>query len=219
MRVFFTHFALLFVCLGFAQVGIGTSSPTESLDVNGSLRIRTINTSGTLKADSILVADRDGVVKRLNSKEILSNTLKSAVKGSFSSNALVNLTFLTGHVKVPFNALEFDLNSEFNTSTNTFTAKQNGIYQIYAQIKADNSLSISTNFGLAIYKNGILINRNSYANIEILGINATPPVRSVENLVQLNSGDTITFYLVSTLTSVSILGEKEDCYFSILQVR
>ncbi|CCG53976.1 Protein of unknown function precursor [Flavobacterium indicum GPTSA100-9 = DSM 17447] len=219
MKLFFSNLAFLFFYLGFAQVGIGTSSPTESLDINGTLRIRTIDTSVNLKADSILVADRDGVVKRLNAKEILNNTLKTAVKGSFSSSALVNLTLLAGQVKIPFNAIEFDLNAEYNTATNTFTAKQDGIYQIYAQIKADNTLSISTNFGLAIYKNGTLLSRNSFANIGILGINATPPARSAQNLVQLNTGDTITFYVVSTLASVSILGEKEDCYFSILQVR
>lgn len=135
MKLFFFKFGIFIFYLGFAQVGIGTSSPTESLDINGTLRIRTIDTSVNLKADSILVANRDGVVKRLNAKEILNNTLKTAVKGSFSSSALVNFTLLAGQVKIPFNAIEFDLNAEYNTATNTFTAKQYGIYQIYAQIK------------------------------------------------------------------------------------
>lgn len=61
--------AFLFFYLGFAQVGIGTSSPTESLDINGTLRIRTIVTSDNPKTDSILVANREGVVKRLNAKK------------------------------------------------------------------------------------------------------------------------------------------------------
>lgn len=44
MKLFFSNLAFLFFYLGFTQVGIGTSSPTESLDINGTLRIRTIDT-------------------------------------------------------------------------------------------------------------------------------------------------------------------------------
>lgn len=59
---------LLFLCFftslcGFAQnVGIGTASPTQQLDVNGNLRVRSLgNTTG--QAASFMQVDADGVLK------------------------------------------------------------------------------------------------------------------------------------------------------------
>jgi hypothetical protein len=45
------------------NVGIGTTAPTNTLDVNGELRIRTA-TAGSIYTDSLLVADATGVVKK-----------------------------------------------------------------------------------------------------------------------------------------------------------
>ncbi|WP_395061311.1 hypothetical protein [Flavobacterium sp.] len=142
-----------------------------------------------------------------------------SIKGLFSSSALVNLTFASGTVKIPFNSTDFDTNAEFNSSTNTFTAKQEGIYRITTQIKANSSIAIATNFGIAALKNGTVFARNSFANIGVLGVNITPPIRAINTLISLNANDTISFSLVSDLASVSILGTSEDCFFTIEQIR
>ncbi|NND62189.1 MAG: hypothetical protein HKN48_03230 [Flavobacteriaceae bacterium] len=49
----YTFFALLFLTTYglFAQVGIGTTSPTTDLDINGSIRVRDLG-SGTLVSDA-----------------------------------------------------------------------------------------------------------------------------------------------------------------------
>jgi hypothetical protein len=44
-------FALLFCAISFAQVGVNTTSPTNTLDVNGGARIRTLN-EGTIESDA-----------------------------------------------------------------------------------------------------------------------------------------------------------------------
>lgn len=219
MREYFLKFSFLLSTLSFSQVGIGTLSPTESLDVNGRIRIRDITIASSSQADSVLVTNNVGTISRMTSKELLQTALKTAIKGNFSSSTLVNLNLSSGQAKIPFNSTEFDTNSEFNSTTNTFTAKQNGIYQVYIQIKTDNTIGVATNFGVAIYKNGALLNRNSFANIDVLGIRVTPPYRSTQNLIQLNSGDTISFYIVSSLATVPMAGEKEDTFFTIQQVR
>lgn len=51
-----------------AQVGINTTEPTKTLDINGELRIRTLN-SGT-DADNILSADADGNVRVISRDEL-----------------------------------------------------------------------------------------------------------------------------------------------------
>ena len=169
--------------------------------------------------DSILVVDNFGNVNRTSSKKVVNSYLKTVVKGKFSSSSVVNLSLISNKVTIPFDAVDFDINSEFNTTTNTFTAKQDGIYSIKIQIKSDATVGIATNFGVAISKNGSIISRNNFANISLLSTNVTPPIRSLESLVQLNTGDTINFNIVSDLISVSILGTSEDCFFTIQQIR
>lgn len=207
----------------FAQVGIDTTLPTASLDVNGNLRVRTLTSTSNNSAakDSILVSDNLGNIKRVSSKTVIESHLKTFIKGSFSGSTDISLTLASGTKKIPFNLEEFDENDEFNTTTNTFTATQSGIYSINVAIKTTSSISIALDFGVAILKNGTVINRNSFANIGVLGINVTPPVRSVQTLVSLNSGDTINFNIICNIASLSLdlLSNKEDCYFTIHQVR
>lgn len=205
----------------FSQVGIGTVTPTADLDVNGTLRVRTSNTTANISAakDSILVTDNLGNVKRISAKTVIESHLKTFVKGYFSSSSDVSLTLVSSTKIIPFDSEEFDLNNEFDTSTSVFTAKQAGIYEITVQIEATSAIAIATDFGVVILKNGTIVNRNSFANIGLLGINVTPPSRSINTLVSLGVGDTINFNVVGSLLSLGLIGNKEDSYFTIHQVR
>lgn len=204
-----------------AQVGIGTTTPTAMLDVNGTLRVRQtgLNPNATSAKDSVLVVNNNGDVARVSAKQIVNSYLKSFVKGSFSTAADKTLALSSGTQKVPFDYEEFDLNNEFNTTTNTFTVQQDGIYAISVQIKANNTIGVAINFGVGILKNNIVVARSSFANIGVLSVNITPPVRTTQTLVQLVTGDTIKFNLYSDLISLGVLGTREDCFFTINQVR
>lgn len=207
----------------FAQVGIETTLPTATLDVNGNLRIRSLNVTSNNSAakDSILVCDNIGNIKRIAAKTIIESQLKTFIKGSFTGSGDISITLASGTKKIPFNVEEFDINDEFSLTTNTFTAAQSGIYEVNVHVKSASSLSVATEFGVAILKNGVVINRDSFANIAVLSINVTPPVRSIQTLVNLNAGETINFNMTSSLLSLSfdLSGNKEDCYFTIHQVR
>lgn len=205
----------------FSQVGIGTTNPTASLDVNGDLRVRTITheTIESVIKDSILVISNDGIIKRVESQQVINSVIKTAVKAKFSSTALVNLSLVSNEALIPFDDEDFDLNDEFDTTTHQFTAKQAGIYNIHAQIKANSAIAIATNFGISIYKNNVLEATNSFANIGVLGINVTPPVRTANTLLSLNVGDVITFKINSDLINLSLLGDSANSYFTIHQVR
>lgn len=209
----------------FGQVGVGTLNPTASLDVNGNLRIRTISQNGnsTAAKDSILVVNNVGNAKRVSSKQVIESHFKTFIKGSFVSSSDVSLTLSSNTKKIPFDYEEFDTNNEFDTSTATFTATQNGIYEISVHIESSASVGVATDLGVAILKNGTVICRDSFANVGVTVLlattNTTPPVRSIRTLTNLLVGDTITFNMNSTLGSLSILGSKEDTYFTIHQVR
>ncbi len=209
----------------FSQVGIGTTNPTAALDVNGNLRIRSIQeeTIPEIATDSVLVMSRDGTVNRIASKTIYESNIKTAVKGHFTGSGNIGISLGSNVAKIPFNAEEFDLNDEFNTTTNTFTAKQDGIYQVYAQMNSSGGLSISTNHGIRILKGTEVIAQENFANINIdvllLDINITPPIRSVQTLVQLAEGETISFQMFSNLANVNLLRSKSDSFFTIHQIR
>lgn len=217
---------LFFPIFVFSQVGIGTQAPTAMLDVNGNMRIRTTPTTTEEVAakDYILVANTQGNIERVTSKQVVESHFKTFVKGSFSneSPALINLA-ITGnsYSTIPFNKVDFDLNQEFNITNYTFTAKQTGLYSINVAIRVNSSvLSISGDFGVAIYKEEQLQARNTFANIQLLGLNITPSVRSVQTLVQLNATEKITFRAFSGggLTA-GILSNGDESFFTIQQVR
>lgn len=215
---------LLFSVTALAQVGIGTTSPTATLDVNGAIRVRTTdpNNRETSAKDSILVSDRYGNIQRISAKMVLESRLKTFIKGGFSASADQSLTVSSGTVKVPFNYEDMDENDEFNTSTNTFTAKNDGIYSINVQIKS-NASSVASNFGVSILKNEGVIARCGFSNIGVtiafVTINVTPPVRAVQTLVKLSAGDTISFNIYTDLINVGLLSNKTDSFFTIQQVR
>ncbi|NUY81424.1 hypothetical protein HUK80_10990 [Flavobacterium sp. MAH-1] len=208
-----------------AQIGINTVSPTATLDVNGTMRIRTTSqiSRETAAKDSIMVSDSQGNVQRISSKKVVQSHLKSFVKGGFSSSSDQSLSLTSGTVKIPFNQEDFDENDEFDTGTNTFKAKEAGIYAVSVQIKANSAVSVATNFGVNILKNNVVIARSSFANIGITvvvtAINVTPPIRTVQTLVKLNTDDTIRFQVSSDLINVGLLSAKEDSFFTIQQVR
>jgi hypothetical protein len=215
---------LLFSITGYAQVGIATTSPTATLDVNGSMRIRSTisNNRESVAKDSILVTDKNGNVQRISSKMVIESHLKTFVKGGFSGSEQT-LSMTSGSAKIPFDYEDFDENNEFNTSTNTFTAKVAGIYNVYVQTKAVSTISVTTNLGVSILKNNTVIARNGFANVGVtiafVTLNVTPPIRTVQTLVKLDVGDTIKFNIYSDLGSVGLISTKEDSFFTIQQVR
>jgi hypothetical protein len=204
------------------QVGINTTAPVSTLDINGTLKVRSVATeSNPLDVrDSILVVNQSWV-KTISVTNIIDQALPSLVKAHFAGSGVVNLSLATGSQQIPFDTEDFDLNSEYDTSTFTFTAKQNGYYRVGVQIEADPTIAISSSFGVEVLKNSVVVNRNEFANIGVLGTNVTPPLRNVNTVLQLAMGDTITFNVVGTIAmgSVNLLQNFQDSFFSIEQIR
>lgn len=222
-----TFILIYFLCVLpiYPQIGIGTTEPTASLDINGDLRIRTIleETVADLVNNSILVSSDEGVVNKIEFNKLYDSKIKTAIHGSFAGPGNITLILGSNFKTIPFDTVEFDTNNEFDTSSSIFTAKQDGIYHVSAQINSSAALNISTNYGIQILKGNTIIAQQNYANIGInLGItsiNVTPPVRSVQTLVELKANETIKFRLYTNLASVSLLGSKSDSFFSIYQVK
>ncbi|NND63489.1 MAG: hypothetical protein HKN48_09885 [Flavobacteriaceae bacterium] len=222
MNLTLTYLVFLISTGIFAQVGIGTTAPTATLDIDGNLRVQSIPEEISVESvkDSVLIVN-DGFVKTVSALDLVDKSLPTLVKGSFSGSGLVNLSLSTGTQTIPFDNEELDNNDEFDLTTYTFTAKQDGVYMVKVQIEADATIGIANKFGVMIVKNAIVENRSSYANIGVAGVNVTPPVRTTDTVVQLNTGETLSFQIEGdiALGSVDLLGDSEDSFFSIHQVK
>ncbi len=220
-------FFLLFLAIqfsAFAQVGIGTSDPHPDvmLDINGGLRVRSYSEGSSAAAkDSIAVFDGRGVVQSIPTRSLLANMDKSLVKAKLTTNFTVAL--LT-NVTIKFNSEDFDIKSEFDPSTGYFTATNDGIYRVTAQIKTS-SLYLG-DLGLSIIKTNAAgsvttkMAEENFINVAILGTNASPPTRSVSTLVQLVAGEKISFQVYSSV-ALSLSGPSNgyDSFCTIEQIR
>ena len=214
-------FALFISGTLFSQVGVNTTNPLAALDINGNLMIRdvTVETDMSSAKSSVLVTS-GGIVKQVSLKAMMDEVNKTAVKGNFGSSSPVGIDLAGGSGIVPFDNLEFDLNNEFDVSTHMFTAKQDGMYNVFVHIKQSN-LHISSNYGVTILKNGVIIGRNSFANISIATVDVTSPIRTIETLVELDEDDIITFEIESTLVSIetNITSDPASSFFTIQRIR
>lgn len=216
-KIILIAFLLFIQYVGLAQVGVNTTTPTATLDVNGDVVIQNVPNCDESVTNKILVHNSS------NNRVEAINLQKSFVKGIGGTGfSILSLTILSGWNKVSFPTLEFDENGDFNLTTQTFTAPMNGIYNISVYVKMNSLVSISS-FGVGIFKENSggtqLIADESYKSLDvtILGIGVTsPPTRSTQTLVKLNQGDKIHFGIKSSDLTILNNGEAQ---FSIFQVK
>ncbi|ROI00198.1 hypothetical protein EGI05_04755 [Chryseobacterium daecheongense] len=110
------------------QVGIGTTAPTEKLDVSsGNLRVRNINSNvGVGGTDRVVVADANGVLKTIDfTAYSLFHARLAADQNIGSAASIVTLLFANPVATSPFYS--------YNTSTGVLTFNQAGNYLVTLQ--------------------------------------------------------------------------------------
>jgi hypothetical protein len=128
MRVILVVMLMLLKSISFAQnIGIGTTTPTEKLDVaNGNLRIRNINTNpGTVGVDKTVVADANGVLKTVAQGDYSLFYAKLTANQTLAPSVRTTLIYNT--------PLATSALYSYNTSTGELTFNQAGNYLITMQ--------------------------------------------------------------------------------------
>ena len=100
LSIFFVPF------LAFSQVGINTTNPQATLDVNGSLRVTSIPSSNAAK---VIGADADGTVSQVNigdNLQLSSGTLHSNGSTKYFVTTKSTPTIFSGH---PFHNVDLQL--------------------------------------------------------------------------------------------------------------
>ena len=200
----------LFSNIILAQVGINTTDPKATLDINGDLKIRTLNTVNTILTTEqvILLRDKstagDFVVKEVSADVLLdSHAYYASKSGSWS---LLALALGSSWYKINITgANDTKVGRQSLFTDGVYTAPQKGVYAINYEFQMASGVNLELLGGkkLGIIKNNTIVwDEKIFDGIRIsldLGLTtltiAAIPVTSTSltSMVQLNAGETITF--------------------------
>lgn len=115
----------------FSQVGINTENPTETFDVNGTLRIRSTELLSSNRVSSLYV-DENGVV----GKSFISPGSPLTTFISATASTDIATAFNAGNViELPITATTIDLNTlNVNLANNRIRIPEGGTYQLSASL-------------------------------------------------------------------------------------
>jgi hypothetical protein len=171
-----------FVVTSAANVGIGTTSPTDKLDVaSGNARIRNINSNvGTGGTDRVVVADANGVLKTIDFTAYSLFHARLAADQSISGAATITtLMFAAPIATSPFYS--------YNAITGVLTFNQAGNYLVtlqasFAGIAADAQLLL----GIRPVPDATYLGRGSHYSAT-----ATPTLTSTTRIGELMNYTTL----------------------------
>lgn len=155
-------------------------------------------------ANAVMQSDASG-----NASWVAPTSL-SVVRTNLSAN---QASATTGWQILNFNTVVFDINNEFNTSTNLFVATKAGYYEVNAGFHTDNQ-SNTQFYSIGVYKNGSLYQQTS-SNHSNLGVVA----RNINCIVYLAIGDYVEIFAENYQSSVSIDSYSGKTFFEVTQMR
>ncbi len=143
-----------------------------------------------------------------------SSSSSSAVVAMSVNDAGATATITGGASLVTFTATpNFDTNASYDTATGLYTAKSQGFYKASAGLNVSGTFSAGNSIALSIAKNGLSINTNYvYPNSTSQG------VATVDALLELNAGDTISVLVASDATTPIVAANGAVNYFNVNKV-
>lgn len=202
--------------------GSGTDSSVNNALIYGEFDNRIVRTNGTVQIGNpattgyalptlrgtngqVLQTDGSGATLWANS----SNTF-SLMRSTLSANQSLGTG---GWQIVTFNTIVFDLNTEFNTSTNKFVATKTGYYQVNAGFHTDDQ-SNGEFYSIGVRKNSALYQQSSGNHM-----GNGPVCRTINCIVYLVAGDDIEIYAENFQPGVNIDFYSGKTYFEVKQIR
>ena len=204
-----------------AQVGVGTEDPQATLDLNGNMKIRTVDEASTFN-DSLkfLVRDisstGDYEVKEVSGDNLFTSASIFSAQNDGDWN-LLSATILSSWRAIDLTSADTRIGDSSLLDNGVYTAPQSGIYRIHFEVQMESGISLSAFGGksLALIKNGTSIWERKYfdavrASISGLGITTIPITSTnLDTLIELNKNDTVTFAMSSGLLNLSVLGDAK----------
>lgn len=207
-----------------AQVGINTTTPQTTLDVNGNVIVRTVQYSPPAASYEYLVRNSvTNVVEKVsgNLGSVSVNPTIAKIATS-STTGLLQAGFYPGYSRINFETADvaIDKGSNVNVVDDTYTVPSTGVYAINYSYSYGNGvqlqlLSLAGNPNLAILRQTgaipqVVDAKNfSGANVSLMGIGALSVVisqASINSVYQLAAGDILSFEVFEGGIDVGVLG-------------
>lgn len=209
-----TIILLSFIVVEFfnAQVGINTTDPKSTLDINGNLKIRTLPVVSTYPTNDqiILLVDKNSTtgdfeVKQINTDVLFNNQAYYASKtGSWS---LLSLSLGNSWYKLNLTGTtDTKVGQASQFTAGVYTAPQSGVYSVNYEIQLASGVDIELLGGkrLGLIKNNTTVWDEKLFDAVRVAISVPPlisltlaaiPVNStsLNSMIHLNAGETLTF--------------------------
>ncbi|UAB83033.1 hypothetical protein INR75_12495 [Zunongwangia sp. SCSIO 43204] len=221
MRYYYIIILILVNLPLYSQVGVGTEDPQATLDLNGNMKIRTVDEASTIN-DSLKFLVRDiSSTGDYEVKEVSGNNLFNSAPIFSAQNDgnwnLLSATLLSSWRAIDLTSADTRIGDSSLLNNGVYTAPQSGIYRINFEVQMESGISLSAFGGksLALIKNGTSIWERKYfdavrASISGLGITTIPITSTnLDTLIELNKNDTVTFAMSSGLLNLSVLGDAK----------
>ncbi|UHO36844.1 hypothetical protein H5J24_13595 [Chryseobacterium capnotolerans] len=212
----------------FSQVGINTSTPTATLDVNGNMRVRTTPPANTVTGYKLLAQDTGTTeVFAMDPQLIIAasnvnTSVYSAKKTSgltlidigFPVNTFKTINFLTTERTIGSAAL-------FNDSDGTYTIPTTGVYAIgfslrYGQGLVASLLSNAPGIGIGRTRGGVttIIDTRTFTGISLAAlINITISESNISSIYSFQAGDKISFGVVGGGLDLNVLSSSTTSFY------
>lgn len=215
-----------------AQVGINTTNPTATLDVNGNLKIREVPQVLALPGYQIMAVNQGSFeVAEVDPQILLSaaNTNSSVYSAAKNGGITLLALSLFGNWKqINFTLTDkrLGISTLFSENDYSYVVPSSGVYAVSFYFRYGNGLQSSVltgNPGIGIIKNSggafTTLDTRQFSGIN-LGIVALTVSESVINsLYTLQAGDKLYFGLSgSSVLNLSVLGSNTNTSFSVYKV-
>ncbi|WP_288448215.1 hypothetical protein [uncultured Chryseobacterium sp.] len=225
-------YSLMLACAAiplFSQVGINTATPTATLDVNGTLKVRDVPAATALPGYQVLAVNQ-GTTQVFSMDPALltgasaTNTSVYAAKKTSGLNIL-SLGTLPADFQ-PVNFVQADRNigtaSLFTNADGSYNIPSTGVYAVGFAFRYGTGLQaslLSGAPGIAIARTRAavttLIDTRPFSGVNLaLAINLTLSDSSINSLYSFQAGDKVSFGLVDTGNiSVNLLGSSVASFY------
>ncbi|PIF45144.1 hypothetical protein CLU96_2145 [Chryseobacterium sp. 52] len=217
----------------FSQVGINTSTPAATLDINGTLKVRDTPMVTALPGYEVMAVNQGTFqVAKIDPQVIIdaataasgTNTTVYSAKKSTGITLLSLGLFPAGFKAVNFLAAERSVGDAalFSDTDNTYTIPSNGVYAVGFTFRYGSGLqaAILTNTpGIGILRNragvGTIIDGRVFSGLTIpLVLSLTISESSISSLYPFQTGDKISFGLTgSSVLDVGLLGASIGSFY------
>ncbi|MCT2560652.1 hypothetical protein [Chryseobacterium herbae] len=224
----YSLFLALSVVPVFSQVGINTSTPSATLDVNGTIKVRDIPLTPALPGYEILALNTgSSQIAKVDPQLLYSSTVNTSVyaaKKTTGINLLSLGLFPAGFRAVNFVASERSVGSAalFSDTDNTYIIPSDGVYNVAFSFRYGSGLqaAILTNTpGIGIFRNragvGTLLDSRSFSGLTIpLLLSLTISESSINSMYSFEAGDKISFGLTgSSALDIGLLGASVGSFY------